>query len=91
MKTPKCITFDKAAQDALPQHIKDRMKADREKAFSVNQKIKHNKEELKKAGVTKPYINNEYSCQTCGNVGKSHPETSFCFVCGDDNWAPISN
>lgn len=28
----KSITFDKAAQDALPQHIKDKMKADREKA-----------------------------------------------------------
>jgi hypothetical protein len=28
----KCITFDKAAQDALPEHIKAKMKADREKA-----------------------------------------------------------
>ena len=28
----KCITFDKAAQDALPKHIKAKMKADREKA-----------------------------------------------------------
>lgn len=27
----KCITFDKAAQDALPEHIKAKMKADREK------------------------------------------------------------
>lgn len=27
----KCITFDKAAQDALPAHIKAKMKADREK------------------------------------------------------------
>lgn len=26
----KCITFDKQAQDNLPQHIKDKMKADRE-------------------------------------------------------------
>lgn len=28
----KCITFDKAAQDALPKHIKVKMKSDREKA-----------------------------------------------------------
>lgn len=32
MERIKCITFDKAAQDALPQHIKDKMKADRAKA-----------------------------------------------------------
>lgn len=31
----KSITFDKAAQDALPQHIKDKMKADREKAKQI--------------------------------------------------------
>ena len=29
MKRIKCITFDKAAQDALPEHIKAKMKADR--------------------------------------------------------------
>lgn len=28
----KCITFDKAAQDVLPEHIKEKMKADRETA-----------------------------------------------------------
>ena len=32
----KCITFDKNAQDSLPQHIKDKMKADRD--FSRNNK-----------------------------------------------------
>lgn len=32
MKQIKCITFDKTAQDALPEHIKIKMKADREKA-----------------------------------------------------------
>ena len=32
MEQIKCITFDKAAQDNLPKHIKDKMKADREKA-----------------------------------------------------------
>jgi hypothetical protein len=31
-KKMKCITFDKAAQDALPEEIKAKMKADRERA-----------------------------------------------------------
>jgi len=31
----KCITFDKAAQDALPEDIKAKMKADREKAQQI--------------------------------------------------------
>ena len=28
----KCITFDNNAQDSLPQHIKDKMKIDRDNA-----------------------------------------------------------
>ncbi len=36
MKT-KCITFDKQAQDALPEEIKAKMKADREKAIMDRQ------------------------------------------------------
>ena len=32
MEKIKCITFDKEAQNNIPQHIKDKMKADREKA-----------------------------------------------------------
>ena len=32
MDKTKCITFNKAAQDALPEHIKAKMKADRGKA-----------------------------------------------------------
>ena len=35
MNKTKCITFDKAAQDALPEHIKDKMKADRTIAKSA--------------------------------------------------------
>jgi hypothetical protein len=34
MEPIRCITFDKKAQDSLPQHIKDKMKADRKKAES---------------------------------------------------------
>jgi hypothetical protein len=33
----KCITFDKQAQDALPEEIKAKMKADREKAIMDRQ------------------------------------------------------
>lgn len=32
MNQTKCITFDKAAQNALPEHIKAKMKSDRENA-----------------------------------------------------------
>ena len=32
MKDMKCITFDKAAQDALPEDIKEKMRQDRLKA-----------------------------------------------------------
>lgn len=33
----KCITFDKQAQDALPEEIKAKMKADRKKAIMDRQ------------------------------------------------------
>lgn len=36
MEKIKCITFDKKAQDSLPQHIKDKMKADRDTARNNN-------------------------------------------------------
>ncbi|TCO87481.1 hypothetical protein EV202_13126 [Bacteroides heparinolyticus] len=32
MNRIKCITFDKVTQEALPEHIKEKMKADRERA-----------------------------------------------------------
>lgn len=32
MDKTKCITFDPVAQEALPDHIKAKMKADRDKA-----------------------------------------------------------
>jgi len=37
----KCITFDKQAQDSLPQHIKDKMKANMEKAREERLKTCH--------------------------------------------------
>ena len=35
MDKTKCITFDKAAQDALPEEIKAKMKADRTTAKAI--------------------------------------------------------
>ena len=35
MNRIKCITFDKSAQDALPEHIKVKMKADRAKLKEI--------------------------------------------------------
>ena len=37
-----------------------------------------------------PYFDDEYVCSTCKNPGISHPESSFCFICGDDNWSTKS-
>lgn len=49
MDKTKCITFDSAAQEALPDHIKAKMKAARDKARL---------EQLKRyAYCTKSYIN----------------------------------
>lgn len=30
-----------------------------------------------------------YKCDTCGTVNKSHPITSYCFVCDTDNWRQV--
>ena len=51
-------------------------------------KIELNKKELEKDGISESdfYMDDCYQCSTCDNVGKSHPETSLCFICGDDNW-----
>ena len=39
MKRIKCITFDKEAQDNLPQKIKDKMKKDREDARKKKKRV----------------------------------------------------
>lgn len=34
-----------------------------------------------------PYENpRPYICKTCETINQAHPVTSFCFICGDDNW-----
>lgn len=46
---------------------------------------------LKNKGLV-PYVNLDYWCLTCGNKsGKSHPETSYCFICDTDNWQSRRN
>ena len=56
MKRIKCITFDKNAQDNLPEDIKAKMKADREKA---KEQI-----ELSTATDSKPPVNGN-NCEQC--------------------------
>lgn len=53
MERIKCITFDKKAQDNLPQHIKDKMKADRDKA----------RKEMNSKGLNIPIVT--HSCNIC--------------------------
>ena len=48
MQKIKCITFDKKAQDSLPEHIKSKMKADREKA----EKQHENNADIRKIALT---------------------------------------
>jgi hypothetical protein len=49
MKPIKCITFDPEAQDALPEEVKVRMKADRKKAMAESNK---NRIEIGKYSIT---------------------------------------
>lgn len=49
MNQTKCITFDKAAQNALSEHIKAKMKADRDNARTEQSK--------QYAYCKKPYVN----------------------------------
>lgn len=41
MEKTKCITFDKAAQDALPEHIKAKMIADRNAQREKESSLQH--------------------------------------------------
>lgn len=56
----------------------------------IDEKIKNNKLELEKDGIIYPSIDDRYYCLTCGNIGKEHPTTGMCFICGDDNWDVVS-
>ena len=39
MEKIKCITFDKKARNSIPEHIKAKMKTDREKAENTQKKL----------------------------------------------------
>lgn len=56
------------------------------KSDRVKKMIAETIKDLEAKGIKKPYINNNFYCETCGNKGKCNPESSMCFICGDDNW-----
>ena len=62
MERINCITFDKAAQDALPEHIKEKMKADREMARMRKDGYKCN---LGVGEFFNPCMNREITCLQC--------------------------
>ena len=51
----KSITFDKEAQDNLPHHIKDKMKADRDNA----------RKKTKSKGLNIPIVTKRFICDSC--------------------------
>jgi len=75
MERIKCITFDKKAQDNLPQHIKDKMKADRD-AVHNGGKI-HN--------CTNCGISNVFKRKPVKPVSKEI--VGYCKSCGHPIWA----
>ena len=48
MEKIKCITFDKKAQDSLPEHIKAKMKADRKKT-EIEERLKKRMQRMQEA------------------------------------------
>jgi hypothetical protein len=85
-KKMKCITFDKAAQDALPENIKAKMKADRERArieqgsmrscAVCGEKLREYSDDVKCCEwcgtivCEKHYIKENDMCTICANYGK---------------------
>ena len=55
----KSITFDKEAQDNLPQHIKDKMKADRDDA----------RKKAESKGLNIPVVSKSVICDYCQDTG----------------------
>ena len=72
MEKIKCITFDKNAQDSLPQHIKDKMKADREAIQNGGKSYlctNCNHSNIFKRKPSKPVSDNIAGyCKHCGHV-----------------------
>lgn len=68
MENIKCITFDKEAQDNLPQEIKDRMKVDRERAELEQHKLMQEIEDEKEHGELLSEIRKKIGTWGCGQI-----------------------
>lgn len=71
----KSITFDKAAQDALPQDIKDKMKANRENVYQKSifrgHEIYHDGKEWRYCDNNEKTVEN-WKNRACGACGKEN-------------------
>ena len=76
MSETKCITFDKAAQDALPEHIKTKMHADKmvAKAIEFCQRI------AERRRIRKKYRMTDEELRGIIDASKGFP----CIMCGVD-------
>ena len=79
MEKIKCITFDKEAQNNLPKHIKDKMKADRKRAEA---------EQLNLHGVVGP--KGTLVCD-CGSTDLKDYNDGLSKTCNDCGTAIIAN
>jgi hypothetical protein len=80
MSLSKSITFDKESQDNLPEHIKAKMKADREKARSKFYYLKKGEiiKEGDECGTTEKYNDTGYKWEketVC--VGQPAPDPQY--------------
>ena len=75
MEKIKCITFDKKAQDNLPQHIKDKMKDDRDKA----------RKKMNGKNLTIPVVMDSVCPECGGSPVEKININNHCPYC-DHNW-----
>ncbi len=65
----KCLTFDITAQNNLPQHIKDKMKADRDKARKEEQERKEKQSTIcQYCGRQHPLVARFGACGKCASL-----------------------
>ncbi len=58
----------------------------------LEEMIKQNQEELQNEGIETPEYDHSYFCETCESTsGACHPVTGMCFICGADDWAPVTS
>lgn len=96
MDNVKCITFDKAAQESLPEHIKAKMKADREIARAkrdVRDMLVKDLERWNNSMGFRQWIycHKEYELEYMVNYkGDMHRNDSTRPVMNTDNWMPAT-